>query len=123
MKKLELPILDAIEQKVVRQVQNPFLAPPIDMLDYKVSETGAGFPKMLEYDMFLRLGFRHIAPPDASEYVADMAKRSMAHHLYGPIIEQLMLLREDFFEMGVPPGSKPITRLGMILDTLMGATK
>jgi len=117
---MKLPLLEALESRVIRHVPLPGRVPPrIFSVETGTSLSVAGPRDGVEFEVMARIGFRQVGPAGAERIMRENATAAISRQVYGPIAEELMGLREGFWEMGIRAPDKPMVRLNEMIGILL----
>lgn len=112
-----IPFVNALKATIIGRARPALMPPMVAAIDYDVSVLDRD-PEMFLYRGSVEVRFEQIAPPNAHDMVAKHAVRSITHHLYGPIEEELRRLEAELWELGADTQSKPMKRISAMIDTL-----
>lgn len=118
---MRIPILQALNVKLVGRAVSPIFPPLVLSIDDVVGKPEvANFPNDFEYIAKVVVGFKQIGPKGAEPHIRQNAVRSIAHHLYGPVEQELRLAMEELWSMGVSNSSPVMLRLKRVIAGLRG---
>ena len=116
---MHLPFVEALRTKVIGQSPAPYVSwAHVDYSDMK-SDRSAVAEHLLDYRSSAEVFFQQTAPKDAGDMVREKAVRAMAHHVYGPIENELRGVLEHLWENGMHH-SVAAKKIEAMLPTLRG---
>lgn len=116
-----IPFVEALRVELTGRAHVQMLPPLVEMVKM---DAFPAVPELRahdwEYHAFAQVGFKQIAPRDASADVRKQAIRAICHHVFGPVEAELRLVQEDLWRLGVPSSSPAAQRVDRLLAVLRG---
>ena len=116
-----IPIIKALRVKIIGRAVDQLLPPLVRRIDVATDPAPFGIgDEKYEYSVAAEINYRQIAPKDAEQFVREHAVRSICHHIYGPIEQELHLIMENMWDAGMHSSQPAIQRVGRLIDVLRG---